>query len=188
MILFENDTDNSALVVPKYESEVPPADAVYPNSTRHRAYNKNDHRHYLTVEGLAKYNIVADADDPDSSKLIQKTTDHFYDAILILAQTTYNAQCYRLAKGYLSPYKNKVECYLEIERMLARQAATIRTFGDLREVPRAVVTETGRVKEQSPTMDDTYWLNESVQAWLHATSLDDPNLAFNPREIMWKEY
>ena len=177
--------DNSDLIVPYYD-EIP-KDAVYPCSTARMRYDKDDHRYYLTEEGLAFYGI--DCPPMEMKKLIRTATDHIYSYIAVMAQTAYNVMCYRIAKSLFGRVKTAKEGRLEFERMLAKQAEYINDFGDAKKAPKLVVSaETGRIKDNDVDLSTGFWLNDEVLVWLRTVYLLDPNVRYSPFEVKWDEY
>ncbi len=177
--------DNSKLVIPFYDDI--PSDAQYPCSTERLAYNKDDHRYYLTEAGLSYYGVQCAPSEV--KKLIRAATEHVYSYIAIMAQTKYNVMCYRIAKSLFGRFKSAKEGRNEFEYMLAIQADYISEFGDAKKTPKMVISpETGRVKDNDLNWSTGFWLSDEVLIWLKNNNLTDPNIAYYPWQIRWDEY
>jgi len=185
--------NNSELRVPVYteqDLDTLGDKALYPHSTAFLRYDKHDHMFYLTQHAFSKWGIAWDKiADPTGEFLARIVTEHIYTSIDVLAQVKRNDQYYRMAKGWLHPSMTPRSAYREIERMFARQAKHVVQFGDARNTPKMVVNpETGRTREQHTGIDDCYWLEDSVFAWLESRYLTDPNIEHGLFTIHWAEF
>lgn len=183
-MFFNEPIDNSALVVPFYETILP--DAKYPCNTERLKYDKDDHRYYLTETALPHYGI--DCEDERISKLIYTATEHLYSYIALMAQTKYNLMCYRIAKSLFGRFKSKREGRFELERMLAKQADHINEWGDAKRTTKVTMGETGRLKDQDIDMSSGWWLDDEVLTWLKVNYLTDPNAVYSVGDVKWNEY
>lgn len=177
--------DNSALVVPHYDSIT--TDAVFPCNTDNMKYDKDDHRYYLTEAGLSHYGI--DCEPQEVIKLIRTATDHIYSYIAVMAQTNYNLMCYRIARSLFGRFKTAKEGRVEFERMLAKQAEFISDYGDAKKAPKLVVNpDSGRVRDNDTDYSTGFWLDDEVLLWLKANNLLEPNTIRGLWRVEWDKY
>lgn len=183
---------NNSLLVPVYDEIKDYSELKYPYSDKYMVYDKTKHQYKLTPEALTKFGVdTSDLDDDKKiAEFINTVTRSVYSYIKVKAGTrNYPFMCYRIAKGFgnqtLSHFDFRT---LFFEEVLLVQARYLAENGYAKDMPKTVVSESGRVKASDLSENDGYWLHDDV-----ITTLDMLNLTSSQRiretlKLNWSEY
>ena len=137
-----------------------------------------------------EYGINIGDMQPDDLKLfIEKVTRAVYSYIKVKAGlTNYAKMMYRIAKGLGAKNLTKQDFRkIFLEDVLIVQAEKMTREGYAKDMPKTIITETGRTKAVDLAENDGYWLHDDVITTLDALNLTNSQYIKNSN-IDWSEY
>ena len=184
---------NKALVVPFYTKEdiLEGRCKVFPFSCDYMEYDKRKHQYILTEKALIENGIDYGDMQPDELKhFLETITRAVYSYIKVKAGVSnYAKMMYRIAKGYGAPNISSLDFRtIFLEDIMLVQARQIAEGGYAKDMPKAIINESGRTKANDLSSKDGYWLHDDVITALDSLNLTNPQRIRNSLDIKWDEY
>lgn len=185
--------DNSRLVVPYYTKEdiAQGRCTIFPFSCDFMVYDKRKHQYILTEQSLIENGIDYGKMEPDElNHFLNSVTRAVYSYIKVKAGVSnYAKMMYRIAKGLGAPNLSKLDFRtIFLEEVMLVQAREIAEGGYAKDMPKTIMSESGRVKANDLSETDGYWLHDDVITTLATLNLTNSQRIRNSYDIKWNEY